>query len=189
MTSLLVAGLTGSGKTSTTKLVADRLGYRWISGSDARRRFFGLEDAERGVSRLSQALSAPNLHLESVRMSSVTGESDFDAELLRLVRSMPDSVFDAWFLPWLIGDYPVVRALLRASPETRAHRIAHMMSISRAEAAAIISEKDARARLYALKQYGVDIERDCAPFCTVLETDNLATPEVVNQLADLVGGQ
>ena len=35
--SLLVAGLTGSGKTSASRLAARTLGYQWISGSELRR--------------------------------------------------------------------------------------------------------------------------------------------------------
>ena len=185
-TTLLVAGLTGSGKTSATKLVAERLRYQWISGSDLRRRFVGLGVDDGDVSRLGQALSEANLRLEEARLRSASGESEFDAELLRLATSLDNVVFDVWFLPWLVCDHPVVRALLHASPQARAQRVARMMGIDAVQAAAIITEKDQRAWRYALKQYGIDIKRDHTPFNAVIETDNLTILDVVSRLSDLV---
>jgi cytidylate kinase len=186
VTTLLVAGLTGSGKTSATKLVAERLGYQWLSGSDLRRRFFGLDASDVGASRLSQALSQANVRLEHARLRSAVGESNFDAELLRLATSLDNAVFDVWFLPWLVVDHAVATALLRASPSTRAQRVADMMDIPAADAAAIISEKDDRARQYARKQYDIDIDYDHTVFDVVLDTDDLTSTDVVSRLSALV---
>jgi cytidylate kinase len=186
VTTLLVAGLTGSGKTSATKLVAVHLGYQWLSGSDLRRKFFGLDSSDVGALRISQAISQANVDLEHARLRSDAGESSFDAELLDLAASLDNAVFDAWFLPWLVVDHAVATALLRASPATRAQRIADMMDIPARDAAAIISAKDDRARQYARKQYGVDIVHDHAVFDMVLDTDDLTTTEVASHLSALV---
>ena len=138
---------------------------------------------------MSYAISETNLRLEEARLLSASGESDVEAELLRLAISLDNAVFDVWFLPWLIAGQPVATALLRASPMTRAHRVANMMGISAADAAAIISEKDERARQYARRQYGIDIGHDHATFDAVLDTDNLTTADVVSQLSALAQEQ
>jgi cytidylate kinase len=82
VTTLLVAGLTGSGKTSATKMLAEHLGYQWLSGSDLRRKFLGLNSSDLGASRISQATSQTSVELEQARLRSVVGESRFDDELL-----------------------------------------------------------------------------------------------------------
>jgi cytidylate kinase len=185
---LLVAGLTGSGKTSATKLAAERLAYDWVSGSDLRRQFFGLSGLAAGGSRLGHALSEPNLHLELERLRSNSGEQDFDAELLRIATSTDNAVFDVWFLPWLVCDHPVLTVLLRASLQVRVRRVAHMMGFDATQAAGIISEKDERARRYARKQYGINIDQDNARFSLVLDTDELTTVEVASRLSGLIQG-
>ena len=188
MATLLVAGLTGSGKTSATKLAAERLAYDWVSGSDLRRKFFGLGGLAADGLRLGHALSEPNLHLESERLRSNSGEQDFDAELLRIATSTDNAVFDVWFLPWLARDQPVLTVLLRASLQVRARRVAHMMGFDVIQAVGIISEKDERARQYARKQYGIDIDQDNARFSLVLDTDELTTVEVASRLSELIQG-
>ena len=189
MTTLLVAGLTGSGKTSASRALAASLGCQWVSGSDLRRRFFGLDGKDVGAPRLSKALSEGNLRLEEARMRQTSGESEFDAELLRLATSLENAVFDVWFLPWFTPNRAVVSVLLRASLMTRAHRVSEMMKISREDAAVIVSEKDERARQYARRQYGVDIDHDHIIFDAVLDTDSLTTADVVNRLRVLAERQ
>jgi cytidylate kinase len=187
MATLLVAGLTASGKTSATTLAAQRLGYQWISGSDLRRQFYTLNDADAEGSRLDQALSASNLNLEEKRLRTDAGEQGFDAELLRLSTAVTDAVFDVWFLPWLVGDdHPAITALLRAAPQTRAERVARMTGRSVAQAAGVLSDKDERSRRYALKQYNIDIDRDHSRFNVVLDTDALTIDEVVDRLCQTV---
>lgn len=189
VTTLLVAGLTGSGKTSASRALAASLGCQWVSGSDLRRRFFGLDGKDVGAPRLSKALSEGNLRLEEARMRQTSGESEFDAELLRLATSLENAVFDVWFLPWFTPNRAVVSVLLRASLMTRAHRVSEMMKISREDAAVIVSEKDERARQYARRQYGVDIDHDHIIFDAVLDTDSLTTADVVNRLRVLAERQ
>lgn len=188
MATLLVAGLTGSGKTSATKLAAEFLAYDWVSGSDLRRQFFGLGGLATGSSRLGHALSEPNLRLESERLRSDLGEQDFDAELLRLATSTDNAVFDVWFLPWLARDHPVLTVLLCASLQVRARRVAHMMDLDVTQATVIVSEKDERARQYARKQYGINIDQDSGGFSLVLNTDELSTVEVASRLSGLIQG-
>lgn len=79
-----------------------------------------------------------------------------------------------------------VTALLRATLQTRALRVARIMGINTGQAAEIISEKDRRARQYGLKQYGIDISHDQESFDSVLDTDDLSMHDVVDWLVDLV---
>src|ERR1700722_18706501 len=187
MATLLVAGLTGSGKTSATKLAAKRLGYQWFSGSDLRRQFYSLDALDAEGSRLGYALSAPNLNLETKRLQTTSGEHDFEAELLRLATSLDDAIFDVWFLPWLVShDHRVATAFLRASLQARAERVSRMTDVGVAQAITIIAEKDERAKRYALKQYGIDIDQDHSRFNIVLDTDSLTTAEVADRLCRIV---
>ena len=122
-------------------------------------------------------------------MRHASGESEFDAELLRLTTSLENAVFDVWFLPWLVPDRTVATALLRASLMTRTQRVADMMGITGEDAAVVVSEKDERARQYARKQYGIDIDHDHIIFDVVLDTDGLTTADVVDRLRALAERQ
>jgi cytidylate kinase len=187
MATLLVAGLTASGKTSATTLVAQHLGYQWISGSDLRRQFYTFDDISAEGSRLDHALSASNLNLEAKRLRTAAGERGFDAELLRLSTSLTDAVFDVWFLPWLVSDdHPAITALLRAAPQTRAERVSRITGLNLAQAARVIADKDERSKRYAMKQYNIDIDEDHSRFNVVLDTDTLTIAEVVDRLCKTV---
>jgi cytidylate kinase len=63
-----------------------------------------------------------------------------------------------------------------------------MMGFDATQAAGIISEKDERARRYARKQYGINIDQDNARFSLVLDTDELTTVEVASRLSGLIQG-
>jgi cytidylate kinase len=171
---IVVAGLTGSGKTTATRLAADMLGFDWISGSDLRRELLFGEPAGGSDDRLTLATSDASIDAEHARLRAVAGEAEFDAELLRLARSRRDTIFDTWFLPWLMPPNLAPRVLLRAALGVRISRVARQRpGAARAEVAGLIGAKDERARQYAARQYGIDITADTSPFDAVVTTDSL----------------
>ena len=173
---ILVAGLTGSGKTTCSRHLARSLGYEYLSGSELRLKLTDAASAER-QSPGYWLSSRDAVQMDQERLQN-EGDLRLDAELLRLAKEASQTVFDVWFLPWL-PEVPGVKMLLWAPLEARAERVRTRISSRDRDLApsaiALVAAKDARSREYGLKQFGIDVVSDQGPFDIILRTDAISS--------------
>ncbi|HLV71184.1 MAG TPA: hypothetical protein VKY91_00275 [Vulgatibacteraceae bacterium] len=123
---LILSGLTGAGKSSLSRSVAERLGREWVSGSAIRRRL-----VTGGPARVRQSPAEREFWLRSPeaiaadrdRMRDARIDRSLDRELARTHDQRCDVVFDAWFMAWHVRR-PSLRVWLDSPLEVRADRVA-----------------------------------------------------------------
>ena len=171
---ICVCGLTGCGKSSVARRLAERYGLRHFSGGDALKTLAveaGYKPFGRGWWESKEGLRF---------LSQRTEDSDFDRrvdEKLLELATDGDVVLDSWTMPWLFkGGFKV---WFEASPIARAKRVAKRDRISVGEALRVLKEKDDLTRRIYRRLYGFVLGEDFSPFDLVLDTDLLGVREVL----------
>jgi len=171
---ICVCGLTGCGKSSVARRLAERYGLRHFSGGDALKTLAveaGYKPFGRGWWESKEGLRF---------LSQRTEDSDFDRrvdEKLLELATDGDVVLDSWTMPWLFkGGFKV---WFEASPIARAKRVAKRDRISVGEALRVLKEKDDLTRRIYKDLYGFVLGEDFSPFDLVLDTDLLGVREVL----------
>ena len=98
---VMVAGLSGSGKTTHAKLLADQFKLHYISGSETRLRHVHptQKPVHPGFWRLSHSAEL----LDKERMKRPEADLAADEEMRQISLERAGIVFDVWALPWLSG--------------------------------------------------------------------------------------
>lgn len=157
---IAVSGLSGSGKNTFGKALAETLGYRVVCPT-----FKDLAEKE-GVSLL-----------EFQKMAGENPEIDrkFD-EHLKEEAAKGDCVVTTWLGPWMVdADF---RIWISASGEVRARRLAEREGIGVEEAEEHIKKRDADNRKRYLELYGIDI-MDHSGFDLEISSEKYRPPEMV----------
>jgi cytidylate kinase len=183
---ILVSGLTGSGKTTFSKLLSKDLNLSFVSGSEIRSRFAsGKVPAE---ARKYWLFSAEAVELDRLRLSDSRLDMAIDDYLRELVLTKSKQVFDVWFLPWLTTDN-TLKIWLECSLEERAGRIHRALGMDQAEFGHIYqktSEKDARAQQFAYQTYGIDILTDRSPFTVIISTEFEGATDLIRNVLNRI---
>jgi len=178
---ICLAGMTGCGKSTVAKRLAEKYGLRYASGGSALKELAieaGYKPKETGWWE-----SAEGKRFLKQRVKDSAFDKRVDEKLLRLTRS-GNVVLDSWTMPWLYnGGFKI---WLEASPSVRARRLAKRDAISPREALKAIREKDAKTRMIYKNLYGFDLDLDFSPFDLVLDADDLNADEVFETLCLVV---
>jgi cytidylate kinase len=168
---ILVGGLTGSGKTTLSKLLSKDLGLSFVSGSEIRAQFAsGKVPAE---ARKYWLFSAEAAEMDRLRLNDSRVDLLMDAHLRDLVITKSKQIFDVWFLPWLVAENSL-KVWLDCPLGVRARRIQEALGLGPVESDLVYhktSEKDERAQQFAQRTYGVDIFTDRSPFDVIISTE------------------
>lgn len=160
---ICISGLTASGKTTHSHLLAGQLGLIYVSGSQIQLNFSGLspiQSRDFWIRAEAQAL---------------WNERDFqriDAELLKIEETAEGAVFDTSTMPWR-HRRDALCIWLGSSIESRIHKaiVSHRdrggMPLS--EYPALIARKDAATCDLYKALYGIDIGADFEPFQLVID--------------------
>jgi cytidylate kinase len=170
---ICISGMTGSGKSTVAKRLADKYGLDYFSGGNALKTLAQEEGYTPDVTGWWE--TAEGLKFLQQRMDEPTFDKRIDEKLLEL-GEQGNIVLDSWTMPWLLnGGFKV---WLEASPKVRAERVVNRDSISIEEAIKALTEKDEQTRQIYKKLYGFDLGNDLSPFNLVLATDELEPNEV-----------
>jgi len=170
---ICISGMTGSGKSTVAKRLAEKYGLNYFSGGNALRALAkeeGYASDAKGWWETSEGLN-----FLKQRMGDPVFDKKIDKKLLELAVE-GNVVLDSWTVPWLLKDG--FKVWLEASPQVRAKRVVTRDSMSIEEALKALTEKDERTRQIYKNLYGFDLGNDLAPFNLVLATDDLDHEEV-----------
>ena len=170
---ICVSGMTGSGKSTVAKRLADKYGLDYLSGGNALKILAQEEGYNSDVTGWWE--TAEGLRFLQQRMDDLAFDRRIDEKLLELAEQ-GNVVLDSWTIPWLLkGGFKV---WLEASPQVRAKRVMNRDSISIEEAVKALTEKDEQTRQIYKSLYGFDLGHDLTPFNLVLATDELEPDDV-----------
>lgn len=162
-----VSGLTASGKTTHTHLLAGEFGLTYVSGSQIQLNFMGVSPIQPKDFWISE---------EAKRFWDADGFSQIDSELLRLEERSAGYVFDTSTMPWRHKE-PALCIWLESSLESRVLKsiVSHRgrSDVPPHEYAERIANKD-RATIDLYKQlYGIDIGSNTSCFDLVIDISSL----------------
>jgi len=176
-----VCGMTGCGKSTVAKRLAEKYGLTYFSGGNALKALAleaGYKPAERGWWE-----TAEGMNFLQQRMEDPTFDRKVDEKLLELAKQ-GNVVLDSWTMPWLLkGGFKV---WLEASPRVRVKRVAERDGIDVEKALNVLKEKDKRTEMIYKDLYGFDLGKDFSPFHFILVTDVLDVDEVFHAVCLVV---
>ena len=170
---ICISGMTGSGKSTVAKKLADKYGLGYFSGGNALKILAQEEGYDSDVSGWWE--TTEGLNFIKQRMADPVFDKKIDEKLLELAAE-GNVVLDSWTVPWLLKEG--FKVWLEASPQVRAKRVVTRDSISDEEALKALTEKDERTRQIYKSLYGFDLGHDLTPFNLVLATDELDPDDI-----------
>ena len=178
---LCVCGMTGCGKSSVAKRLAEKYGLKHLSGGGALKAL-AVETGYKPIGR-GWWESGEGMRFLQQRVEESKFDKKVDEKLLEWARR-GNVVFDSWTMPWLLKDG--FKVWLSASAKVRAGRVARRDGISFERALAALKEKDEKTGIIYKKLYGFDLGGDFSPFDLVLDSDDLSADEVFRTLSLVV---
>ncbi|MEA2089642.1 MAG: cytidylate kinase family protein [Thermoproteota archaeon] len=174
---LCVCGLSGSGKSTVAKRLAEQYGLRYVSGGDALRAL-AVERGYRAVER-GWWESDDGMRFLKERTDDFSFDREIDEKLLECARE-GNVVLDSWTMPWLFdGGFKV---WLNCPVKVRAKRLMKRNNIGFEEALKALRMKEERTKEIYFRLYSFHLEKDFSPFDMILNTDFLAVDEVFDTL-------
>ena len=178
---ICISGMTGTGKSTLARRVAEKYGLKYYSGGDALRALA----AEAGYNSQSNSWweSAEGLRFLEQRKGDPEFDRAVDNRLLGYAAE-GNVLLDSWTMPWLLkGGFKI---WLSASLERQAERVSGRDNMSVEESLVAIGEKEARTKAIYKELYGFSLGEDFSPFDLVLDTDNLSADEVFDVLCMVI---
>lgn len=174
---LCVCGMTGCGKSSVAKRLAEKYGLEYLSGGRALKALA----VEMGYKPIGRGWweSDEGMRFLQRRVMESKFDKKVDEKLLEWA-GCENVVFDSWTMPWLLKEG--FKVWLDASVEVRTGRVAKRDGINFERALAALKEKDEKTRVIYKKLYGFDLGGDFSPFDLVLDSNDLSADEVFRTL-------
>lgn len=174
---LCVCGMTGCGKSSVAKRLAEKYGLEYLSGGNALKALA----VERGYKSVGRGWweSDEGMRFLQQRAKESKFDKEVDEKLLEWA-GHGNVVFDSWTMPWLLKEG--FKVWLEASVEVRTGRVAKRDGISFERALVALKEKDKKTGIIYKKLYGFDLGGDFSPFDLILDSNDLSADEVFRTL-------
>ena len=176
-----VCGMTGCGKSTVAKRLAEKYGLTYFSGGNALKALAlkaGYKPAERGWWE-----TAEGMNFLQQRMEDPTFDRKVDEKLVELAKQ-GNVVLDSWTMPWLLKQG--FKVWLEASPRVRVKRVAERDGIDVEKALNVLKAKDERTEMIYRDLYGFDLGKDFSPFNLILVTDTLDVDEVFHAVCMVI---
>ncbi|MDO8622212.1 MAG: cytidylate kinase family protein [bacterium] len=158
---ITISGTPGSGKSTVAKLLAKKLGYRYLNTGQ----IFREAAAKRGMT-LEAFAEHVNTHPELDRK--------FDAQLVARARTHPNLILEGRLAGWMTkrAKLPALRVWITAQEAVRVDRLMQRDGETRAETLRKLRERAAGERNRYRRTYGVDLA-DRSPYDMVIATDDM----------------
>ncbi len=162
---IIVSGLTGSGKTTLAKRLAEYFKFEYVSGSSLLRKALPL--------RFDVWESKEGLSAIALRMKELKYDKKIDNYIKKYVSRKSDLVLDSWTAAYYIRRKNTIKIRLQANEKERAKRISIRDKIGYKNALKRIHEKDVETAKIYMKLYGFDVINDLSKFDLILSTDKI----------------
>jgi cytidylate kinase len=178
---ICISGMTGCGKSTLAKQIAERYRLQYLSGGDALKTLavkVGYKAAKKGWWESAEGMKF---------LDQRTQDVDFDRKVDRKLVEMAEKgnvVLDSWTMPWLLNQG--FKVWLDASREVRVERLAGRDSISLERALEVMKEKEEKTKAIYKNLYDFDLGKDFTPFNLILDTDQLNADEILCALSMVI---
>ena len=179
---ICVCGMTGCGKSTVAKRLAEKYGLTYFSGGNALKALAleaGYKPTEKGW-----WITEEGLGFHRKRAKDLQFDQKVDKKLMALA-SQGNVVIDSWTMPWLLKN-SCFKIWLEASPEERAKRLMKRDNVNFEKALNILKEKDGESKIIYKKSYGFNLGEDFTPFNVIVDTNELSADEVFRTLCMVI---
>ncbi|RSN70080.1 hypothetical protein D9Q81_01865 [Candidatus Korarchaeum cryptofilum] len=174
MFNICLSGMTGTGKSTLARKLAERYGLKVVSGGEILKEIIAGKESLRdpGWWEREQGEAALERRLEDSRY-----DLEVDRRLMELAKE-GGYILDSWTMAYLLDRDSCIKIFLKADFESRALRVAERDKISIEEAKRRIMIKEERSYKIYKGLYGFDIGKDLSPFHLVIDTTGLSPDDV-----------
>lgn len=171
---ICLAGFAAVGKSTVGKMVAKRLGLKYVSGGDALKELA----AEMGYRPGGPGWweTAKGIEFLSLRARDPSFDRKVDRKLLEICRR-GGVVVDSWVMPWLYKGR-AFKVWLTADYRSRAERMAKRSKISVKQASRLLRSRDRKSAAIYERLYDIRIGRDFSPLHLIVDTSGLSPKQV-----------
>jgi cytidylate kinase len=174
---ICISGLSGCGKSTVARKLAENFKLRYFSGGDALKAFA----AEAGYhpSKVGWWESDEGIAFLEERTRDASYDKRVDDKLREFAK--PGGVIlDSWTMPWLLDKG--FKIWLEASPERRAMRVTKRDKIDVDAAVQALKQKDVKTKQLFKELYGFLLGEDFSPFDLILDVDQMSPAQVFTTL-------
>jgi cytidylate kinase len=178
---ICISGMTGCGKSTVAKRLAEKYGLKYYSGGEALKSLA----AEAGYNPTDKGWweTEEGMRFLRERMQNSSFDRKVDEKLLKWAEE-GNVVLDSWTMPWLLKKG--FKIWLEASEEVRAKRLAGRDGLTVNEALKILKEKDENTKTIYKKLYGFLLGEDLSPFDMILDVNKLNSEEVFQSITMVI---
>jgi len=164
---IAVSGMSGCGNTTVSKIVADRLGLKFINFT------FRTLAQERGI-EFREVLE--------LAAKDDSWDREVDSRQVKLARESGGCVIGSRLAIWMLEEADL-KVYLRAKPETRAARIVKREGGNLEEIATFTAERDSRDNRRYIRTYNIDNNK--YEFANlIIDTDNISPEKIANLIIE-----
>jgi cytidylate kinase len=164
---IAISGMSGCGNTTVSKIVADRLGLKFINFT------FRSLAQEKGI-ELKEVLE--------LAAKDDSWDREVDSRQLKMARENGGCVVGSRLAIWMLEEADL-KVYLRAKPETRAARIVKREGGNLKDIADFTAERDNRDNRRYIHTYNIDnYKYEFANL--VIDTDNISPDEIANLIIE-----
>lgn len=176
---ICISGMTGCGKSTVAKKLAEKYGLKYYSGGDALKALS--VQAGYNPSKMGWWETEEGMRFLNERMQNPSFDRKVDEKLLEWAKE-GGVVLDSWTMPWLLK-LKSFKIWLEASEEVRAKRLAGRDGLTIDEALKTLKEKDGKTKAIYKKLYGFLLGEDLSPFDMILDVNKLSSEEVFQTIS------
>ena len=167
---IAISGMSGCGNTTVSKIVADRLGLKFINFT------FRSLAQEKGL-ELKKILE--------LAAQDDSWDKEVDSRQVKLARESGGCVVGSRLAIWMLQEADL-KVYLRAKPETRAARIVKREGGNLKDIADFTAERDSRDNRRYIRTYNIDNNKyDFANL--IIDTDTITPEEIANLIIEAAG--
>ncbi|HME19172.1 MAG TPA: cytidylate kinase family protein [Nitrososphaerales archaeon] len=175
MRAIVVSGMPAVGKTTVSRILAEKLSLRVVGGGDVLKEMAVEEGFTPGGEDWWD--TAEGMKFLNERKKSPDFDKEVDSRLLKKAKK-GDVVITSYPLPWLTKDG--IKVWLSGSVENRAARMSRRDHVSLAKCRKVLAVRDTENYKLYRTIYQIEFGRDLTPFDLIVDTESVDEAQVAD---------